>query len=86
MKYLPGPHQTIHQNYYKIVSFLYDEITKHQEEWNPDDPRDYIDTYLAEMKKVMHIKECLNKKSTTVVNFFVLFFGNIAHGLTVGRS
>lgn len=53
MKYLPGPHQTIHQNYYKIVSFLYNEITKHQEEWNPDDPRDYIDTYLAEMKKVI---------------------------------
>lgn len=51
MKYLPGPHQTIHQNYYKIVSFLQNEITKHKEEWNPDDPRDYIDTYLAEMKK-----------------------------------
>lgn len=51
MKHLPGPHQTIHQNYYKIVSFLQNEIEKHQEEWNPDDPRDYIDTYLAEMKK-----------------------------------
>lgn len=58
MKYLPGPHQTIHQNYSKIVSFLYDEITKHQEEWNPDDPRDYIDTYLSEMKKVILLQEC----------------------------
>ncbi|XP_017262599.1 cytochrome P450 2J2 [Kryptolebias marmoratus] len=51
MKYLPGPHQTVHANYREILSFLMKEIEKHQEEWNPDDPRDYIDVYLAEMKK-----------------------------------
>lgn len=70
MKYLPGPHQTIHQNYYKIVSFLQNEITKHQEEWNPDDPRDYIDTFLAEMKKVRHLKECSKKIIAIVANCF----------------
>lgn len=76
MRYLPGPHQTIHQNYRKIVSFLYDEITKHQEEWNPDDPRDYIDTYLAEMKKVMRLKECLKKKLLHLLLFCFVFLGN----------
>uniref|UniRef100_A0A3Q2NMQ0 Cytochrome P450, family 2, subfamily AD, polypeptide 2 n=1 Tax=Fundulus heteroclitus TaxID=8078 RepID=A0A3Q2NMQ0_FUNHE len=49
MSYLPGPHQTVHANYRKIVSFLENEIEKHREEWNPDDPRDFIDVYLSEM-------------------------------------
>ncbi|XP_044056767.1 cytochrome P450 2J2-like isoform X1 [Siniperca chuatsi] len=51
LKYLPGPHQTVHANYKEIMTFLKKEIEKHQEEWNPDDPRDYIDVYLAEMDK-----------------------------------
>lgn len=57
MKYLPGPHQTIHGNYDKIMTFLKNEVDKHREEWNPDDPRDYIDMYLAEMEMVrwLHI-------------------------------
>ncbi|XP_047230930.1 cytochrome P450 2J2-like isoform X1 [Girardinichthys multiradiatus] len=51
MKYLPGPHQTVHANYRRILTFLEKEIEKHIEEWNPDDPRDYIDVYLSEMEK-----------------------------------
>ncbi|XP_070764313.1 cytochrome P450 2J2-like [Enoplosus armatus] len=51
LQYLPGPHQTVHANYKEIVTFLKKEIEKHQEEWNPDDPRDYIDAYLVEMEK-----------------------------------
>ncbi|XP_038572270.1 cytochrome P450 2J2-like isoform X1 [Micropterus salmoides] len=51
LKYLPGPHQTVHANYKEITIFLKKEVEKHQEEWNPDDPRDYIDVYLAEMEK-----------------------------------
>uniref|UniRef100_A0A665TRI5 Cytochrome P450 2J2-like n=1 Tax=Echeneis naucrates TaxID=173247 RepID=A0A665TRI5_ECHNA len=51
LKYLPGPHQTVHANYNEILSFLRKEIEKHQEDWNADDPRDYIDAFLAEMEK-----------------------------------
>lgn len=54
MKYLPGPHQTVHTNYFKILDFLQKEIEEHQEQWNPDNPRDYIDVYLTEMQKVTH--------------------------------
>lgn len=53
-KYLPGPHQTVFANYTKILAFLKKEVKKHQEEWNPDDPRDFIDVYLAEMEKVRY--------------------------------
>uniref|UniRef100_A0A3B4A2Z0 Uncharacterized protein n=1 Tax=Periophthalmus magnuspinnatus TaxID=409849 RepID=A0A3B4A2Z0_9GOBI len=51
MKYLPGPHQKVHKNYFQILDFLMQEIKKHQENVNLDDPRDYIDVYLGEMEK-----------------------------------
>ncbi|CAJ1055688.1 cytochrome P450 2J2-like isoform X1 [Xyrichtys novacula] len=51
MKHLPGPHQTVHDNYRQIMDFLKQEVEKHKEEWNPDDPRDFIDVYLTEMEK-----------------------------------
>ena len=60
LKYLPGPHQTVHSNYREILIFLNKEIIKHQEELNPDDPRDYIDVYLAEMEKVTYL--CIYSK------------------------
>lgn len=52
MKHLPGPHQTVHANYSQITDFLKKEVDRHMEDWNPNDPRDYIDMYLAEMQKV----------------------------------
>ncbi|XP_029005204.1 cytochrome P450 2J2-like isoform X2 [Betta splendens] len=51
MKYLPGPHHTVLANYAKIIKFLSNQIQRHQEAWNPDNPRDYIDVYLSEMDK-----------------------------------
>uniref|UniRef100_A0AAY4DFM2 Cytochrome P450 monooxygenase n=1 Tax=Denticeps clupeoides TaxID=299321 RepID=A0AAY4DFM2_9TELE len=50
-EYLPGPHQTIHSNYAKIVAFLREEVVKHRNSWDPSDPRDYIDSYLGEIEK-----------------------------------
>lgn len=55
MQYLPGPHQTVHANYREIMTFLEKQVEKHKEEWNPDDPRDFIDVYLSEMEKVIYI-------------------------------
>lgn len=52
MKNLPGPHQTIFSNYATIIAFIKEEIEKHKEDWDPSDPRDYIDTYLGETETV----------------------------------
>lgn len=41
------------------MSFLRKEVERHQEEWNPDDPRDYIDVYLGEMEKVRKTQNLL---------------------------
>ncbi|KAJ7992925.1 hypothetical protein DPEC_G00267130 [Dallia pectoralis] len=51
LKHLPGPHQIVQSNYRQITDFLQMEIDKHQEDWDPLNPRDYIDTYLTEINK-----------------------------------
>ncbi|XP_053098287.1 cytochrome P450 2J2-like [Pangasianodon hypophthalmus] len=60
--YLPGPHRKIFANYAKILAFLEEEIRKHKENWDPSNPRDYIDSFLLEMEK---------KKSDTKAGFNV---------------
>ncbi|KAF3835025.1 hypothetical protein F7725_027583 [Dissostichus mawsoni] len=52
LKYLPGSHQTVLKNYTEILAFLRSEVVKHQEEWNPEDPRDFIDTLPPHSEKV----------------------------------
>ncbi|KAM9385850.1 uncharacterized protein KZ484_007429 [Pholidichthys leucotaenia] len=66
-KYLPGPHQTVHSNYYQILDFLTVEIEKHLEDWNPDEPRDFIDAYLAEMEKKKEDPKAGFNKETLLV-------------------
>ncbi|XP_016886535.2 cytochrome P450 2J2-like, partial [Cynoglossus semilaevis] len=51
LKYFPGPHQTVLSNYREIKNFLRKQIEKHQEDLNPEEPRDYIDVYLTEIEK-----------------------------------
>ncbi|XP_057696755.1 cytochrome P450 2J2-like [Corythoichthys intestinalis] len=67
LKRLPGPHQTVLGNYKTIELYLMEEVRKHQEEWNPEQPRDFIDVYLAEIDK---LKEdplaCFNIESLKV--------------------
>ncbi|XP_077077211.1 cytochrome P450 2AD6 [Siphateles boraxobius] len=51
MKWLPGPHQTIISNYQELSNFLKEKVEQHKADWDSDNPRDYIDTYLTETEK-----------------------------------
>lgn len=51
MKYLPGPHNKIFRNWDELKLFISHIIKKHQKDWNPDEPRDFIDAFLTEMHK-----------------------------------
>lgn len=66
MKHLPGPHQTVHANYGEITAFLKEEVDRHMADWNPEDPRDYIDTYLVEMEKVRWPYICKSVEFTLI--------------------
>ncbi|XP_034359475.1 cytochrome P450 2J5-like [Arvicanthis niloticus] len=51
MKHFPGPHQKIFRNWEELNLFISHIIKKHQKDWNPDEPRDFIDAFLTEMQK-----------------------------------
>ncbi|KAI1892060.1 hypothetical protein AGOR_G00150090 [Albula goreensis] len=51
LKFFPGAHKTIISNYRKLASFLKEEIENHKEDWDPCNPRDYIDSYFSEIDK-----------------------------------
>ncbi|XP_063117380.1 cytochrome P450 2J4-like isoform X2 [Rattus norvegicus] len=50
-KYLPGPHQTVFKNWEKLKSIVANMIDRHRKDWNPDEPRDFVDAFLTEMTK-----------------------------------
>ncbi|XP_006879893.1 PREDICTED: cytochrome P450 2J2-like [Elephantulus edwardii] len=51
MKFLPGSHQTVIKYWVKLKMFVVQMIENHRRDWNPDQPRDFIDAYLKEMAK-----------------------------------
>ncbi|XP_030061953.1 cytochrome P450 2J2 [Microcaecilia unicolor] len=51
IRLLPGSHNQVFSNWKKVKSFLSEEIARHREDWNPSEPRDFIDAYLTEMQK-----------------------------------
>eukprot|EP00076_Gallus_gallus_P004876 NP_001316410.1 cytochrome P450 2J23 [Gallus gallus] len=51
VKYLPGSHQTIFKNWRLMKDFVNEKISKHKEDLNPSESRDFIDSYLQEMAK-----------------------------------
>uniref|UniRef100_A0A7N8WXZ2 Cytochrome P450 2J2-like n=1 Tax=Mastacembelus armatus TaxID=205130 RepID=A0A7N8WXZ2_9TELE len=52
MKHLPGPHQTLKKIYGEVINFVKTEIKKHKEDWDPSEPRNFIDCYLKEIHRV----------------------------------
>ncbi|XP_053177695.1 cytochrome P450 2J4-like [Scomber japonicus] len=50
MKHLPGPHNRIFSNYGTILDFIGQEVQRHKQDLDPNNPRDYIDSFLIEME------------------------------------
>lgn len=50
MRYLPGPHNTLHHIFNDIKDFIREELKEHKLNWDPSDQRDYIDCYLSEIE------------------------------------
>ncbi|KAK5870167.1 hypothetical protein PBY51_024823 [Eleginops maclovinus] len=52
MRCLPGPHQTVKRIWKDVMDFIRVEIKNHKQNWDPSDPRDYIDCFLNEIQTV----------------------------------
>ncbi|OXB52284.1 hypothetical protein ASZ78_007469 [Callipepla squamata] len=51
IKYFPGSHRTVLKYNNLIKRFVFEKISKHKEDLNPSESRDFIDSYLQEMAK-----------------------------------
>uniref|UniRef100_A0A8C0RAC4 Cytochrome P450 2J2 n=1 Tax=Canis lupus familiaris TaxID=9615 RepID=A0A8C0RAC4_CANLF len=51
IKFLPGPHQKLFNDWEKLKLFIAHMTENHRRDWNPAEPRDFIDAYLKEMEK-----------------------------------
>ncbi|XP_055978278.1 cytochrome P450 2J2-like [Sorex fumeus] len=51
MNLLPGPHRTLFNDWENLKLFVAEMIKNHKRDWNPDEPRDFIDAYLNEIEK-----------------------------------
>ncbi|XP_067866204.1 cytochrome P450 2D17-like [Heterodontus francisci] len=52
---LPGPHNKIFENQEKTIHFLQEIVSDHKKLWDPNEPRDFIDAFLAEQEKMKHV-------------------------------
>ena len=52
LHYFPGSHNTIFKNMTEQRKFILEEIKKHQESLDLNNPQDFIDYFLIKMEKV----------------------------------
>ncbi|XP_049992354.1 cytochrome P450 2J4 [Alexandromys fortis] len=75
MKYLPGSHQTLFRNWEKLKSFVSSIIDNHRRDWNPDEPRDFIDAFLTEMTKYPEKTTSFNEENLITSTLDLFFAG-----------
>ncbi len=52
MRRVPGPHKTMITLWQEVIDFVQEKVNVHRVDYDPSNPRDYIDCFLAEMEKV----------------------------------
>ncbi|XP_059366596.1 cytochrome P450 2J2-like isoform X2 [Carassius carassius] len=52
MRQVPGPHQRIFTLWREVIDFVREKVNAHRVDYDPSNPRDYIDCFLGEMEKV----------------------------------
>ncbi|XP_053713834.1 cytochrome P450 2J4-like [Synchiropus splendidus] len=50
MKHLPGPHNNMFQDFIDLQEFFGEEVKRHKQDLDHNNPRDYIDSFLIEME------------------------------------
>ncbi|KAM6219188.1 cytochrome P450 2J2-like [Rhynchocyon petersi] len=74
MNFIPGSHQTVIKNWEKLKQFVSHIVENHKKDWNPDEPRDFIDAYLKEMTKYAGSSTSSFHEENLVCSTLDLFF------------
>ncbi len=52
MRRVPGPHKKIFTLWRGVIDFVREKVNAHRVDYDPSNPRDYIDCFLGEMERV----------------------------------
>ncbi|XP_031232866.1 cytochrome P450 2J6-like [Mastomys coucha] len=82
LKYLPGPHQTVFRNWEKLKLIVSRMVESHKKDWNPDEPRDFIDAFLTEMTK----ERSRRRKDETIFSHLLTDYNTMSTCIFIGRT
>ncbi|TFJ96339.1 l-threonine 3-dehydrogenase [Platysternon megacephalum] len=74
MSCLPGPHNRIFENFEQLRLFVLERVTMHQESFDPNGPRDFIDCFLLKMEQENQDPLSYFQTETLVMTTHNLFF------------
>ncbi|XP_037351712.1 cytochrome P450 2C21-like isoform X1 [Talpa occidentalis] len=75
MYYLPGSHNKLMKNINEVKKFILEEIKDHQESFDLNNPRDFIDYFLIKMEQEKHNKQSEFTMDNLIATLVDLFFG-----------
>ncbi|TRY57098.1 hypothetical protein DNTS_023979 [Danionella cerebrum] len=52
MRWLPGSHKRVNYLWRKLINFVRGKVNEHRVDYDPSNPRDYIDCFLTEMENL----------------------------------
>ncbi|XP_065427723.1 cytochrome P450 2F3-like [Chrysemys picta bellii] len=74
MSCLPGPHNRIVENFEQVQLFVLERVKMHQESFDPNCPRDFIDCFLLKMEQENQDPLSYFHMKTLVMTTHILFF------------
>ncbi|XP_054646472.1 cytochrome P450 2J6-like isoform X2 [Dunckerocampus dactyliophorus] len=83
MKHLPGPHNKIFRHFNNISDFISEEVKRHKQDLDPNNPRDYIDSFLIEMKNHAENDHGFNENNLVLCSMDLFMAGTLPTAATL---
>nr|XP_048284613.1 cytochrome P450 2B2-like isoform X1 [Myodes glareolus] len=74
LKYFPGTHRQIHKILQEILEYIDHSVEKHRATLDPNNPRDFIDTFLIRMEKEKSNQHTEFHHQNLMISVLSLFF------------
>ncbi|XP_075814482.1 cytochrome P450 2B1 [Microtus pennsylvanicus] len=85
LKYFPGTHIQVSKNLQEILDYIGHSVEKHRETLDPNNPRDFIDTYLLRMEKEKSNQHTEFHHQNLMISVLSLFFAGTETSSTTLR-
>ncbi|KAM7340069.1 hypothetical protein ACRRTK_000684 [Alexandromys fortis] len=85
LKYFPGAHKQIFRKAQEILDYIGHNVEKHQATLDPNNPRDFIDTYLIRMEKEKSNQHTEFHHQNLMISVLSLFFAGTETSSTTLR-